>query len=423
MEQYSAASVSGIFAVPSSEENRSHLANCDDKRLNVAISTQVRSSSPPPIPTGCRSPFVSPNHPLYVFGDRPQRPQTPPPLRVLREPPPLMGRHRPIMLAAGGPILPKPTDSLTACMESLSLAARPEPPTSPYQRLAISNAFDDGEDQQSTSTSTTTRTFATEPQQVLPQQTQGCESGLVHLQSICSEESANMTVRTNPMEASSTSFAVNIPIHNEQTNLLLIGKLDEGESLESKLRRIKRRLYLDNNVLQIESARSMMSLDSNGSKNEYNHYYPPKNVAIVDTVHHDATPRHSNLTSSTHSYNHPVSTSRHYDATKSTAAVSTSTMEGMEVVLDDAYCTVGNGYDMQQQQDCTMSVSSQIGHEISRKVSKDESLPALIATKARSVSHHSTLATESISMDEDDLRDDIGHNYTWNTIALSSISE
>jgi len=225
------------------------------------------------------------------------------------------------------------------------------------------------------------------------------------------------------MEASSTSFAVNIPIHNEQTNLLLIGKLDEGESLESKLRRIKRRLYLDNNVLQIESARSMMSLDSNGSKNEYNHYYPPKNVAIVDTVHHDATPRHSNLTSSTHSYNHPVSTSRHYDATKSTAAVSTSTMEGMEVVLDDAYCTVGNGYDMQQQQDCTMSVSSQIGHEISRKVSKDESLPALIATKARSVSHHSTLATESISMDEDDLRDDIGHNYTWNTIALSSISE
>ena len=183
MEQYSAASVSGIFAVPSSEENRSHLANCDDKRLNVAISTQVRSSSPPPIPTGCRSPFVSPNHPLYVFGDRPQRPQTPPPLRVLREPPPLMGRHRPIMLAAGGPILPKPTDSLTACMESLSLAARPEPPTSPYQRLAISNAFDDGEDQQSTSTSTTTRTFAIEPQQVLPQQTQGCESGLVHLQS------------------------------------------------------------------------------------------------------------------------------------------------------------------------------------------------------------------------------------------------
>ena len=98
-------------------------------------------------------------------------------------------------------------------------------------------------------------------------------------------------------------------------------------------------------------------------------------------------------------------------------------MEGMEVVLDDAYCTVGNGYDMQQQQDCTMSVSSQIGHEISRKVSKDESLPASIATKARSVSHHSTLATESISMDEDDLRDDIGHNYTWNTIALSSISE
>lgn len=149
----------------------------------------------------CKSPFVTPSHPLYIFGD-----VTPPSRKALQL----------------EPVRPQKASKCRESIGEISVPSRKEEVPSPFRSLCLSPTFDEREGGVEGSQYETPRQNSEEPQ-------------VQHR--VIRKTSAFGMERIREM-------SVDSPF--EQNLMVIEGDLEDEDGLATRLRRMKRRLFLEN---------------------------------------------------------------------------------------------------------------------------------------------------------------------------------
>lgn len=202
------------YSPRSNDENRSSVANTA-MECRSPISTPTKSAPPAPS-SPPRSPFVTPNHPLYVFGDD--------------------QFNNSSSCCSSEDFEPPAPQKQKNCLDSLSLqqmsleSPREEDKPSPFRKLKLSNAFDQADDAESSSSSEQRQIYET------PHSTSQ-EQKLLLPHRILRKSTTFGLERMRKM-------SVDSPL---QRKLVVIeGDLEGEDGLATRLRRMKRRLFLEN---------------------------------------------------------------------------------------------------------------------------------------------------------------------------------
>lgn len=322
MQVYSKSSVSTIFAqgTSSPDENQPSAAN--------GVRASVLKTPPPPSRRVCRSPFVTPDHPLYVFGER-------------AEPPPPPARTRPV---AEKQLARTTLESI----QEMSLPSGQSSPVSPFQRLELSQTFHNE--------NSSARSYRQHDHRAYRQQDHRTQHQVLRKSTTFGIE----RIRKMSLESS---------LQNSQS--IIEGNDLEGVDLARRLRRLKRRLFLE-------------SVEEQGPT--------------------QSTPKHSNVSSR-----------------RASNDCEMDTMEGMEVVLED--CSTGTALNDNDTNYLLFSSSS-------LSLEKDEDDVKVEAQKealCKTVSGDSSITTEvtapcsTCGCEDDEHCDNNDHDPYW--VSLSSISE
>ncbi len=359
-----AVSVSTVSTYPR-DENLSSIANRAGKHGSPKRTHKKAPAAPTSPP---RSPFVTPNHPLYVFGDD------------------QFNNNNTNVSKEFEPSAPQKTKNCLDSMQQMSLSTPPrEEKPSPFRKLQLSNAFDNTEGSSSSSSSSSSNSSSSQEERQQIYQTPFNNN---------SQEQQQIRLPHRIIRKSTTfgmermrEMSIDSPLKQK---LLVIEEDLEGEfGLARRLCRMKRRLFLENVV-------SSPRQDSpEQEQDELEEEEQPL----------DTTPKHSN----------------------------TTTMEGMEVVLEDeeqnnttttttTTTTAENENNNNDHFYLTFSTSSE---SLQMEIDPDEeaTTPKMVLSSSSAPAPHKLLSGDSSVVTEATAACSTFGDDSYNWASLSSISE